>query len=507
MVADKVTVHTSYAGENGGTIWESTGDGNYTLEEAARPEGHGTTITLHLKDLSEEEDPQDFADQFTLQSVVRRYSDFIEFPIRMNMTREEPELDKDGKPVEGKTTTTTVDETLNSRKALWLKSPGDIKDDEYNEFYRHLTHDWTEPLEKVHYKAEGTQEFASLIYMPSQQPFDYNQRGAKWGLSLYVKRVFIMNDCEELVPAWLRFLKGVVDSSDLPLNVSRELLQKDRQIVGIRKAVVAKMLKTFKTSLEKDREKYEKFWGVFGDTLKEGLGDLEHKEKLQDLVLYRSTKGEGLTTLKEYVSRMPKDQKDIYFITGESLKTLQTSPYLEKIRKKGFEVLFMTDPVDDWVMQQVTKYDDKLMVSITKEGLDLESGDDKKKKEEELKGKAEKYKDLTDEIQEHLKENIKEVKISDRLVDSPCCLVSGAYDPSARMERLMESMGQEMNKSKRILEINPDHPVIEKMRSVEGATRKEWAEILYSQALLSEGSPLEDPMKFSKQITRLMEMS
>ena len=505
MVADKVTVLTQKAGEETATLWTSSGDGNYTIEDAKRETGHGTTITMSLKALNDaSEDNQDFTEEWVLKSVVKRYSDFIEWPIKMEVTREEPELDKDGKPIEGKTKTTIEDETLNSQKALWLRSSSDIKDEEYQEFYKHLTHDWNEPLERIHYKAEGNQEFASLIYIPSQAPFDFNQRDTKYGLSLYVKRVFILADCEDLCPSWLRFMKGIVDSSDLPLNVSREILQKDRQIVGIRKAVVAKVLKNFSTMLKKDREKYEKFWDVFGATFKEGLGDQEYKDKLLDLVLFKSQAQEGYTTLKEYVSRMKEGQKHIYYITGESKSQIVDSPYLEKVKKKGYEVLLLTDTVDEWVMQFVSQYDEKSILSVTKDGIDMDTDEEKKETEEFLKGKTEEFKDLTEAMQKTLAEEVKEVKVTDRLVDSPVCLVSGAYDPSARMERIMQSMGQAMPKNKRILEINPDHPVILKLKTVADDVKAEWTQILYSQALLNEGSPIEDPQKFSRQISKLM---
>ncbi len=504
MVAEEVEVLSQKVGESEGVLWSSKGDGSYAIEKKVRPEGHGTTITLKLKDLSKEETPEDYTQEWTLKQIIKRYSDFIEFPIKMQVEKEEPELDKEGKPIEGKTKKTIEDETLNMMKAVWLRDSSSLKDEDYNDFYKHLTHDWTAPLDRIHYKAEGSQEFTSLIYTPSQVPFDYNQRGTSWGLSLYVKRVFIMNDCEELVPSFLRFLKGVVDSSDLPLNVSRELLQKDRQIVAIRKAVVSKVLRHFGQTLKKDRAEYEKFWDLFGSTLKEGLGDFEHKDKLTDLVLFRSSKGDSYTTLKEYVERMKESQKDIYYITGESKTQLESSPYTEKCRAKGFEILYLTDPVDEWVMQHLNKYDEKLVLNIAKDGVDIDTEEEKKKNEEELKGKTEEFKDLTDVMLKALEENVKEVKISDRLIDSPCCLVSGAYDPSARMEQIMKSMGQDVPKAKRVLEINPTHPVIMKLKAIPVEAQSEWTEILYTQALLNEGSQVEDPVKFTKQISKLM---
>ncbi|NRA45769.1 MAG: molecular chaperone HtpG [Oligoflexales bacterium] len=506
MVADKVTLHTQRAGESDGIVWESAGDGTFSIDHQARPEGHGTSITLHLKDAPEEEErPQDFADQWTLKSLVKKYSDFIEYPVKMEMEKVESERVEKGEVIEGKTKTTVEDETLNSRKALWLRSSKDVKDDEYNEFYKHLTNDWNEPLEKIHYKAEGTQEFSSLMYIPSQVPFDYNQRDMKFGLSLYVKRVFIMDNCEQLIPQYLRFMKGVVDSNDLPLNVSRELIQQDKHIQMIRKALVSKIIRSLETMLNKDRESYEKFWKNFGPTIKEGVpSDFTNKDKLLKLLLFHTSAGDKQATLKEYVERMQKDQKSIYYVTGESIKNLESSPHLERLKQKNYEVIYLIDPVDEWVMNALTEFEGKKFVSITKDELDIDSEEEKKKKEEDLKTKEEKLKPVTEAIKTALAENVKEVKLSDRLVDSPVCLVSGANDPSAHMERLMESMGQAVPKSKRILEINPNHPIFEKMLDFNDERKNDWAEILYNQALLNEGSPLENPSKFSKQISELM---
>lgn len=505
MVADKVKLETEKAGGTDRIVWESTGDGSFTIEKAPATGKQGTAITLFLKEFKDDEEAQDFTDDWTLKSTIKKYSDFIEFPIKMEVTKEEPELDKDGKPIEGKTTTTVEDETLNSQKAIWLRDPSDVTDEEYNEFYKHVTHDWNEPQDRIYYKAEGSQEFKALMFIPSKQPMDYNYRDTKWGLTLYVNRVFIMDNCEELLPPHFRFVKGVIEANDLSLNVSREILQKDRQIQGIKKALTSKLLKTFKTMLTKDREAYEKLWENFGSTMKEGIAnDFANKDKLEELALFHSNETGKWTTLKEYVERMKEGQKEIYYITGESYKQVECSPYLEKLKQKNYEVLFCVDPVDEWVLQSMPKYDEKDLRSITKEGLDLDSEDEKKAKEKEIKSKEKEYKDLLATIQGAVAENVKEVKISPRLVDSPCCLVSGAYDQSARMERMMEAMGQTMPKSKRILEINPDHPVFSKMKGLGEDTQKEWAEILYNQALLTEGSPIEDPMKFSKQIANLM---
>lgn len=505
MVADKVTVLTQKAGTGEGTFWESTGDGSFQIDRQSRPEGTGTTIVLHLKDFEGDDSVEDFTDEYVLRRVVKKYSDFISWPIRMLTTRDEPEVDAEGKEIEGQMKKVEEDETLNSQKAIWLRSPNEVSDEDYEEFYRHVGHDWQKPFDRIHYRAEGSQEFTALMFIPGAVPQDYYYRDTKWGLSLYINRVFIMEHAEDLLPTYLRFLRGVIDSSDLSLNVSREILQKDRQVQAIKKAVTAKVLKHLEAMLKTDREKYETFWKNFGPTLKEGMAnDLSNKDKIQDLALFHTSESDKLTSLAEYVTRMKKDQKEIYYITGDSLEQLKASPYIEKVKEKGFEILYCTDPVDEWVMQSINKFDDKMLRSITKEGLDLDSEDEKAEKDKEIKDKEVEFKDLLATIQGAVSEKVKEVKISKRLVDSPVCLVSGAYDSSARLERMMASMGQEMPKAKRIMEINPKHAVFGRMKELSADRQKEWAEILYNQALLAEGSPLEDPMRFSQQIAKLM---
>jgi molecular chaperone HtpG len=505
MIADKVEILTKKAGSSEATLWESSGDGNYTIDQVTSDTAPGTIITLYLKDLSKEENAQDFADEWTLRSIVKKYSDFVSYPIRMLTTKEESEKDKDGKVIEGKTKKVTEDEVLNSQKALWLRNAKEIDKKEYLDFYKHVTSDWADPLETIHYKAEGTQEFSSLLYIPSTVPFDYNQRDMKFGLNLYVKRVFITANCEELIPQYLRFMKGIVDSNDLPLNISRELIQKDRQINLISKAVVSKVLRQLKTMKEKNNETYLKFWDKFGATLKEGVAsDHSNKEAIIDLLLFKSTNSDKLTTLKDYVSRMQKSQKDIYYISGESFDHISVSPYLEKLKKKNLEVLFLTDPVDEWVVSSIPEYEKKKLVSITSEKLDLDTEEERKEKEEERKEQTSKFKGLCENIKKALEEQVKDVKLTDRLVDSPVCLVSGENDPSAYMEQMMEKMGQAMPKAKRILEINPDHKIYSKMLSFPENKQKAWAQILYNQALLNEGSPIKDPRKFSEQISNLM---
>jgi molecular chaperone HtpG len=486
MVADKVQLHTQKAGTNEGTLWESTGDGTYTIDSVPRPGGTGTTIILHLKKFKEEEEVQDFTDNWVLKSLVKKYSDFIAYPIKLKTEKE--------------------DETLNSQKALWLKPASEVTAEEHKEFYQHLSHDFQDPMKTIHYKAEGTMEFTSLLYLPTKKPWNYLSRDNEYGLSLYIKRVFIMSDCKDLLPPYLRFVKGLVDSSDLSLNVSRELLQQNRQVSQIKKNVTNKILATLKELLAKDRSEYENFWSEFGPTLKEGLpGDAGNKERLQDLFLFHTTHSDKMTTLEEYVARMKSDQKSIFFITGDSLAQVSSSPYLEKLKEKGLEVLLMVDPIDEWVVNSLTEYKEKTLQSITKEGLDIDSADEKKAKEEEKKKVTEELAPLIELMKNHLKDQVKDVVISDRLTSTPVCLVSASNEMSSHMQKILSQMGQSTNlNSKRILEINPQHAVFKKMLTANPTQQQQWSEILYSQALLNEGSTLPDPVKFSKQVAELM---
>lgn len=491
MVAEKVTLHTQKAGADMGVVWESLGDGTYSIDEVPRPEGTGTTITLTLKKFEEEDNVADFTDEWTLKSLIKKYSDFISYPIVMQ-TKVEDKIE---------------DQTLNSMKALWLRPASEVKPEEYNEFYKHISHDWNNPVKTVHYKAEGTIEFTSLLFFPEKKPYNYQYRDSEYGLSLYVKKVFIMSDCKDLLPGHLRFVKGLIDSSDLSLNVSREILQQNRQVQMIKKNVVNKIYSSLKDLLNQSREQYEGFWKEFGPTLKEGIAnDSGAKEKIQDLLLFTTSTQEKLSTLDEYIARMKPEQKDIYFITGDSLTLIKNTPYMEKLNEKGFEVLLCTDPVDEWVMGALTTYKDKKLQSITRNDLDLDTEEEKKQKEEENKSLKERYLPLIDKMKTFLNENIKDVVVSDRLSTTPACLVNSANDPSANMERLMSRMGSDfqMPKTKRILELNLKHPLFDAMISKPEAEQKNWSEILYNQALLNEGSELPDPAKFSKQISDLM---
>jgi molecular chaperone HtpG len=501
MVADKVTLHTQKAGTNMGVLWESTGDGTYSIDEVPRALGHGTSITLHLKETPKEDESfKDFSDEWTLRSLVKKYSDFIAWPILMK-------VESTQKSEDGKTETKEFkDETLNSMKALWLKSPSEVKDEEYKEFYQHLTHDWMPPAKQVHYRAEGTREFNVLFYIPSKKPWNYQTKEYEYGLNLYIKRVFIMENCKDLLPAWLRFVKGLVDSSDLSLNVSREILQQDREVAQIRKNVVAKVLSTLKDWMSKERTAYETFFQEFGTTLKEGIpmDGSQYKEKIAELLLARSTNLEKLTSLDEYVERMKAEQKDIYYIIGERLEAIQSSAYLEKLQEKGFEVLLLTDVVDEWLMRDLTEYKGKKFQSITKEGLDLDTEEEKNRKEEEKKSFTERFKPLMEQMKSWLGQDVSDVVISDRLTKTAVCLVNSQHGMSAHMEKILSQMGDGAGKSKRILEINPKHAIFDMMMTANDQQKQTWTEILYNQALITEGSPLPDPVKFSNLISDLM---
>jgi molecular chaperone HtpG len=508
MVADKVTLVTRRAGDKSAACrWESTGDGNYTIEECEK-ETRGTEVTLHLK-----EEQREYLDEWRVRSIVKKYSDYVQYPIAMEVTRKEPVKGLDGKVIEGGgEIEKTVEETLNSMKAIWTRPKGEISDEEYEEFYKHISHDFEKPLKTIHYAAEGVSEFRALLYLPSRKPFDLFLPEKKRGVQLYVKRVFITDNCEHLLPDYLRFVKGVVDSSDLPLNVSREILQEDVQIRRIEKNLVGKILATLAEMQEKSPEEYLAFYREFGPVLKEGLHfDHGNREKLQDLVLFESSKtaaGE-LVSLKEYVERMPAEQKEIYYITGDSRRMVENSPHLEALRKKGLEVLFMTDPVDEWVVQALFEYGGRKLKAVDRGDLELES-DEEKKAHEAGKEEAEKhYRGLLDFIGENLKERVKEVRLSGRLTDSACCLVADQHSLSPHMEKILKAMNQEVPETKRILELNPDHPLMQSLSRMFGEDRDnpklaDYCELLLDQALLAEGSTLRDPLRFTRLVSELM---
>ncbi|ABQ25922.1 molecular chaperone HtpG [Geotalea uraniireducens] len=508
MVADKVTLITRKAGDkNAACRWESTGDGSYTIEDCEK-ETRGTDITLHLKD-----EMKEYLDEWKIRSIIKKYSDYVQYPVVMDVTRDEPAKGVDGEVIEGGgTIEKTTEETLNSMKAIWTRAKSEISEEEYEEFYKHISHDYDKPFRTIHYSAEGTSEFKALIYIPSHKPFDLFMRDHKKGVHLYVKRVFITDNCEALLPDYLRFMKGVVDSSDLPLNVSREILQEDIQIKRIEKNLVGKILSTLVETKEKTPEDYLKFYKEFGPVLKEGVHfDHANKEKLQELILFESSKTEAgnYISLKEYVARMPEAQKEIYYITGASRSALENSPHLEIFRKKGFEVLYMTDPVDEWVVQSLTDYDGKKLHAVDRGDLELDSAEEKKEKEAKQEEAKKQYQGVLDFVKEQLKDKVKEVRFSSRLTDSACCLVADEYGLNANMEKILKAMNQDVPESKRVLELNPDHPLMQVLSSIfekdkENPRLADYCGLLYDQALLTEGSPVPDPLRFTRLVAELM---
>lgn len=496
MVADKVSLETKKAGSDEPAVrWESEGQSSYSLEENDRKE-QGTTITVHLNG-----DAKSYLEEWKIREIVKKYSDFIEHPVKMKITRK-----KDDESEE------IVDQILNSQQAIWLRDPKDVTEEDHKNFFSHLDHFGGEPLMNIHYSAEGTTEFKALLYLPSKAPFDlFMPEQKKHGLHLYIKRVFITDECKELLPDYLRFVKGVVDSSDLPLNISREILQDNPGILKINKNIVRKILGELKNLNENDHEKFIAFYKEFGKTLKEGVHtDFQNKEKLQELLLFETMKSEPgtLVSLEEYSKTMPENQKEIYYVTGDSRTVLENSPHLELLREKGFDVFFMTDPIDEWVVQSLTQYNEKTLKAVGKGEIELDE-ESKKEIAEKTEKATKEHKSLIECIKKSLEDKIKDVRFSQRLTESACCLVSDVYDPSPNMERIFKAMNQNMPQTKRILELNPDHPMINGLQALYDKSSKdpkltEYAEILFDQALLAEGSPIPDPLAFSKRVSELM---
>jgi molecular chaperone HtpG len=510
MVADKVTLETRKAGEEHGTRWESSGDGTYTIETVIRP-SHGTSITLHLKQEDSEDGMHDYTSEWTIKGIVKKYSDFVSYPIEMDVEHTEYDRDSDGKIIEGSAKTSIKRETLNSMKAIWLRPESEVTEDEYKEFYKHISHDWQDPLTWFRMKMEGTFEAQALLFIPEKAPQDLFYREGKRGVQLYVKRVFIMDDCKEMMPDYLRFIKGVVDSEDLSLNISREILQQNRQIRAIRKRLVKKVLGTLEDMARDNSEQYLGFWAEFGRALKEGLyEDQENRDTLLDLALFASTNAENdLTMLKNYVERMKPGQNKIYFMTGEDRKTIENSPHLEAFREKGYEVLLLTDAVDEVWTQNVYKYKDFDFQSVGKGTVELGTEEEKKQAEKDLEQKEKDYQSLLGAMQAKLGEFVKEVRLSNRLTSSPSCLVGNPSDLSPQLEQMLKAMNQPVPQTKRILELNPNHALMQKLQGVfagnpNDATLDDYAYLLYGQALLAEGSALPDPAKFSKLMTDLL---
>ena len=473
MVADKVTLVTRKAGTEGhGTRWESAGEGTFTIDD--EPDAPvGTTVTVHLRPKDEEDALYDYTDQWKIREIVKKYSDFISFPITMG------------------------EDTLNSMKALWARPRSEVSDEEYHEFYRHISHDWSEPLEIINMRAEGTFEYEALLFLPSRAPHDLFQRDARRGLQLYVKRVFIMDDSRELIPDYLRFVKGVVDAADLSLNISREILQQDRHIQMIRRRLVKKVLSTVKDLRNNHPEKYATFWREFGRAVKEGLlNDQDNQKAILDVATFASTAGSEPTTLTAYVERMKEGQEEIYFLTGESRSQVENSPHMEAFQAQGYEVLILTDPVDEIWVEAVPDYDGKKLQSVARGSVDLP----KDNEEPEPTGD---FEPVLTFLKSTLESQVKDVRLSHRLTTSAACLVSDADDITPALEKMYRAMGQDGPRVKRILELNPNHPLVGGLReAVEQRSADpalpETAELLYGTALLAEGGDLEDPARFAK---------
>ena len=498
IVADKVTLRTRRAGltSEHGVEWVSEGKGEFSIENIDKPQ-RGTEVILHLR-----EDQDEFLNSWQLRNIITKYSDHIDLPIMM---AKEPVPDEEGNIDEN---AELEDETVNKATALWTLSKGDISEDEYKEFYKQISHDFQDPLSWSHNKVEGKTEYTSLLYIPSKAPFDLWDRERAHGLKLYVKRVFIMEDTEQLMPRYLRFIRGVIDTNDLPLNVSREILQGSKTIDSIRAASVKKVLSELAKMQKNDAEKYATFWQEFGQVIKEGPGeDFAHKEALAKLMLFSTTETgseEQTVTLADYVERMKDKQDKIYYITAESFAAAKNSPHLEVFRKKGIEVLLLADRVDEWLTNSLTEFDGKQLQSVAKGDLDLgdlEDEEEKKAQEETDKNFA----DLVERVKTTLGEKVKDVRITHRLTDSPACLVVDEMDMSANLERMLKAAGQDVGDTKPIFEINPEHPMVISLKDKsDDAQFEDWSSILFDQALLAEGGQLDDPASYVKRLNTLL---
>ncbi|OZC88226.1 molecular chaperone HtpG [Rhodococcoides fascians] len=499
MVAEKVSLLTRKAGETSATRWESTGEGTYEISDVdGAPQG--SSITLHLKPTDEEDHLYDYASESKIKQLVKKYSDFIAWPIRIDVEKTVKATE------EGAEDTVEIEtQTINSQKALWTRPKDEVSDEEYKEFYKHVSHAWDEPLEVIPFKAEGTFEYQALLFIPSQAPFDLFMREGKSGVHLYVKRVFIMDDSEELLPEYLRFVKGVVDAQDLSLNVSREILQQDRQIRAIRRRLTRKVLSTVKELQSENAEKYQTFWSQFGRALKEGLiSDADNRETLLSVSSFASTNSEeGLTTLAEYVDRMKGGQEQIYYMTGESRQQIESSPHMEAFKARGIEVLLLTDSVDEVWVGNVPEFDGKSFQSISKGEVDLDTEEEKKDAEAKREEQDKEFEELLKWLTETLSEDVKEVRLSTRLTTSPACVVGDEFSFSPQLEKMYKASGQFVPTSKRILELNPTHDLVTGLKKAreersDDASLAETAELLYATALLAEGTELKDPAKFSR---------
>lgn len=514
MVADDVIIETRKAGEEQATRWESKGDGSYTIEDCDK-EKRGTTITIKLgKDFYGDEAEENYTDTYKLESLVKKYSDYVRYPIKMNFTFEETPKDADGKEIEGAEKVKKVElRMLNSMQPLWTKNKSDIKDEEYEEFFKNQFHEWEKPMEVFHTHAEGSVEYTALLAIPAHAPFNLYHTDYEPGLQLYSRHVFIMDKCKDLLPDYLRFMKGLVDSPDLSLNISRELLQQSRELKVIGKALEKNILKTLGRKMKNKREDYEKFWNEYGKSLKIGVYNSMYAgsdtiDKLKDLLLFLSSKDEKLVSLKEYVERMPESQKKIYYATAKDKATIESLPQMETLRDKGIEVLYLLDPVDEFCIETLREYEGKTFHSISRGDLDLDDAESQevKKETEDIQKKND---DLMKDIKEALGDKVANVKVSSRLKSSAVCLVADEAGPSLSMEQTFAEMNNPMFKAQRILEINPHHELFTRLQTLHNAGKdsqefKDYCDLLYTQALLIEGILPENPVDFANKLAKLM---
>lgn len=498
IVADRVTLNTRRAGltREHGVRWESSGEGDYTLETIEKST-RGTEIILHLR-----KDEDEFLNGMRIRNIIRKYSDHITLPIVMKKEEWSQE--------EKKNKITAEDETINQASALWARPKNEITVEQYHEFYKHVAHDFEPPLAYLHARVEGKQEYTQLLYIPARAPFDLFDREHRHGIKLYVQRVFIMDDAEKLLPNYLRFVRGVIDSNSLPLNVSREILQESKDIDTIRAGVVKKVLGLIEdlslSENDEDKEKFKIFYREFGQVLKEGVGeDYANRERIAKLLRFVTTQSnadEPTVSLEMYVQRMKEGQEKIYYVTADSLKAAKNSPHLEVFRKKGIEVLLLSDRIDEWVVTNLTEFEGRPLQSVAKGGLDLGSLEDESEKEGREK-ETTAYQELTEKMKVTLGEQVKDVRVTFRLTESPACLVADTYDMGGNLERLLKSAGQKVKHAKPILEINPHHPLVQRLKA-ETANFEDWSHILFDQALLAEGGQLEDPVAFVRRLNELL---
>lgn len=511
MVADEVTLVTRAPQAELGVKWHSKGDGTYTIEEVEKKD-RGTTITLKLREefMNTDEPTENFLNRYTIQNLVKKYSDYIRYPVQMNFYKEIKPKDEEGNVIEDATPEIQVDtKTLNSMQPIWTKDPSDISDEEYQKFYKNVFHDWNEPLEIIHNKAEGVVQYTTLLYIPSKAPYDFYSKDYDKGIRLYSKNVFIMDNCQDLLPEHLRFVRGLVDSPDFSLNISREILQTSRQLKTIGKNLEKNILRTLKKMLKNDRKKYESFWEEFGKAIKGGIYmNYSNREKLQDLLIFPSSQSiDETTTLKEYLERMPEDQEVIYYVAGKDRASVERLPQMELLQDKGLEVLYLFDRIDEFVVDTLREYEGKQFKSVSRGDLDL--NDEKEDQEQKPKELAKDNEDLLKAVKEHLSDKVADVKISSRLKSSAVCLVSSDAGISLTMEQVLSEMEQAPTfKASRILEINPNHQIFNVLQQIhevgETDKLKEYSNLLYSQAMLVEGFTLEDPVEFANKMAELM---